>query len=99
MSNKVYNGDVAVNDKLLYVLSENRSIKRVNKIGRCSIKGDITLTSCLKLKRGGNGRPFGSRKLGSRSSSKKGWAHASSWIKIKTTNVKGNLTTIIYCRY
>lgn len=29
-------------------------------------------TSCLKLKRSGNGRPFGRRALGSRSSSKKG---------------------------
>lgn len=34
-------------------------------------------TSCLKLNRGGNGRPFGRRALGSRSSSKKGWTHAS----------------------
>jgi hypothetical protein len=34
-------------------------------------------TSCLKLKRDGKGRPFGRRALGSRSSSKKGCAHAS----------------------
>jgi hypothetical protein len=30
------------------------------------------LTSCLKLKSGGNGRPFGRRAFGARSSSKKG---------------------------
>lgn len=35
-------------------------------------------TSCLKSKSGGKWRPFGRRALGSRSSSKKGWAHASS---------------------
>ena len=39
------------------------------------------LTSCLKLKRGGNGRPLGRRAFGSRSSSKKGCAHASNYTK------------------
>ena len=34
-------------------------------------------TSCLKLKSAGKGRPFGRRAFGSRSSSKKGCAHAS----------------------
>lgn len=36
-------------------------------------------TSCLKLKSGGSGWPLGRRAFGSRSSSKKGCAHASSW--------------------
>lgn len=36
------------------------------------------LTSSLKLKSGGKGRPLGKRAWGSRSSSKKGWAQASS---------------------
>lgn len=50
------------------------------------------LTSCLKLKRGGNGRPFGRRALGSRSSSKKGCVHASScnsnqWEKLHIMHV------------
>lgn len=34
--------------------------------------GDAPAISCLKLKRGGKGRPFGRRALGSRSSSKNG---------------------------
>jgi hypothetical protein len=38
-----------------------------------------SLTSCLKLNSGGNGRPFGSLACGSRNSSKNEWAHASSW--------------------
>ena len=33
--------------------------------------GEAPDNSCLKLKRGGNGRPFGRRALGSRSSSRK----------------------------
>lgn len=45
-------------------------------------------TSCLKLKRGGKERPFGSRALGSRSSSKKGWAHASNCNMEKTSEKK-----------
>ena len=39
---------------------------------------NLKLTSCLKLKSGGNGRPFGRRALGSRRLSKKGCVHASS---------------------
>lgn len=38
-------------------------------------------TSCLKLKRGGKGRPLGRRALGSRSSSKKECVHASNCSK------------------
>ncbi|KAF2581863.1 hypothetical protein F2Q70_00013105 [Brassica cretica] len=40
--------------------------------------GDAPATSCLKLKIGGKGRPFGKRAFGSLSSSKNGCAHASS---------------------
>ncbi|GAU26642.1 hypothetical protein TSUD_102520 [Trifolium subterraneum] len=40
--------------------------------------GDAPDNCSYKLKRGGRGRPLGSRALDSRSSSKKGCAHASS---------------------
>lgn len=57
------------------------------------------LTSCLKLKRGGRGRPFGNRTLGSRSSSKNGCAHASSWTKIGQVKSKGNQVNLLCFQY
>jgi hypothetical protein len=65
----------------------------------------LLLTSGLKLNRGGNGRPFGKRAFGSRSSSKKECAHASSCIQetkhVRTfwTQQVGTLNIMLFSTY
>lgn len=57
--------------------------RRKKEISRRFHSSKSSLPWGLKLNNGGRKRPFGSRVLGSRSSSKKGWIKASNCIKLK----------------